>query len=96
MEDAMPMTPNTTNDLNEDISAVRDSAKALFDKGGERARELGSQISQRASQISEQALERGRNAVGTLERSIGEHPVIAIGTAFVGGLLLGAILLRRD
>ena len=90
----MPMTPN--NELNEDISAVRDSAKALFDKGAEKASQLGSQISQRASHLSEQAMERGRSAVGTLERSIGEHPVIAIGTAFVGGLLLGALIMRRN
>ena len=91
----MPMTPN--NEINEDISNVRESAKALFDKGTEKASQIGSQISQRASQLSEQAIERGRNAVGTLERTIGDHPVIAIGTAFVGGLLLGALIMRsRD
>ena len=88
----MPMTPN--NELNEDISAVRDSAKALFERGAERASELKSQISERASQIGDQAMQHGRSAVGTLERSIGEHPVIAIGTAFVGGLLIGALIIR--
>ena len=88
----MPMTPN--NELNEDISAARDSAKAMFERGAEKANELRHQIGERASQLSEQALSRGRDAVGTLERSIGEHPVIAIGTAFVGGLLIGALLAR--
>jgi ElaB/YqjD/DUF883 family membrane-anchored ribosome-binding protein len=79
------------NEYTEDVNAVRDTAKALFERGTERATELR----ERASRIGEDALARGREAVGTLERSIGDHPVIAIGTAFVGGLLLGAILLRR-
>jgi ElaB/YqjD/DUF883 family membrane-anchored ribosome-binding protein len=79
------------NEFTEDVNAVRDSAKALFERGTERATELR----QRASQLGEEAIQRGRDAVGTLERSIGDHPVIAIGTAFVGGLLIGALLMRR-
>lgn len=79
------------NEYTEDVNAVRDTAKALFERGTERATELR----QRASQIGEDVLARGRDAVGTLERSIGDHPVIAIGTAFIGGLLLGALIMRR-
>jgi ElaB/YqjD/DUF883 family membrane-anchored ribosome-binding protein len=74
-----------------DVSAVRDSAKALFERGTERAQELG----HRAQEISQDALARGKDAISSLERTIGNHPVIAIGTAFVGGLLLGALIVRR-
>jgi len=79
------------NEFTEDVNAARDTAKQLFERGTERAHELR----QRAGEIGEQAIARGRSAVGTLERSIGDHPVIAIGTAFVGGLLIGALLMRR-
>jgi ElaB/YqjD/DUF883 family membrane-anchored ribosome-binding protein len=74
-----------------DVSQVRDTAKALFERGSERAHEIG----QRAQQIGEDALARSRDVIGSLERTIGNHPVIAIGTAFVGGLLLSALIVRR-
>jgi ElaB/YqjD/DUF883 family membrane-anchored ribosome-binding protein len=79
------------NEYTEDVSAVRDTAKALFERGTERAQQIG----QRAQHMGEEAIARSRDIVSTVEKSIGAHPVIAIGTAFVGGLLLGALIVRR-
>lgn len=79
------------NEFTQDVSSARDQAKALFERGSERAHEL----SQRAQHMGEEMLARSRDMLGTVEKTIGAHPVIAIGTAFIGGLLLGALIVRR-
>ena len=85
------MAQNEFTPTTQDVSAVRDTAKALFERGTERAQELG----QRAQHVGEEMLARSRDMIGSVEKTIGAHPVIAIGTAFVGGLLLGALIVRR-
>ena len=76
-----------TQDLQQDIAggvhAVTDSVRGLIDRGTERA-----------AHIRDVAMERGRNAISRAQHTVEERPLMALGGAFVAGLLLG-LWLRR-
>jgi ElaB/YqjD/DUF883 family membrane-anchored ribosome-binding protein len=70
-------------DVKDIVAGARDGLKEAFDKGSERA-----------GQFKDAAMDRGRTALSTIERTIEERPLAVIGGVFAGGLILG-MLMRR-
>lgn len=60
-----------------------DGVRGLLARGRDRARRMASAAS-----------DRGRHARDRAEHAVDTHPLITIGGAFLGGLLLGALLQR--
>jgi ElaB/YqjD/DUF883 family membrane-anchored ribosome-binding protein len=72
---------NAANELKNDLKA---DAKGLIDRTTERAHEL-----------KEAAMQRGKNAVSAVQTSVESRPLAYIAGAFAGGILLGMWLRRR-
>jgi ElaB/YqjD/DUF883 family membrane-anchored ribosome-binding protein len=70
-------------ELSESVAAVREGVKNFIDKGSERAADL-----------KNSAMDRGRDAFSTIQRTIEERPFAVIGGVFVGGLLIGMWMRR--
>jgi ElaB/YqjD/DUF883 family membrane-anchored ribosome-binding protein len=73
-----------TKDIKDIVAGARDGLKDAFDKGSERA-----------AHLKDVAMDRGRTALSTIERTMEERPLAVIGGVFAGGLILGMLMRRR-
>lgn len=71
----------SASDLKSDL---KEEAKGLIDRTSERAHEL-----------KDAAMQRGKNAVHAVQGSVESRPLAYIAGAFAGGILLGIWLRRR-
>jgi len=75
---------NQARDVQEAITSAKESLRHAYEGGRERA-----------AHLRDVAMERGRNALSTAERTIQDKPLIVLGCVFAGGLMLGWLLSRK-
>jgi|SwirhirootsSR3_FD_contig_31_25786955_length_333_multi_6_in_0_out_0_1 ElaB/YqjD/DUF883 family membrane-anchored ribosome-binding protein len=75
---------STERDIGEQVGAMRDSVKSLIDR-----------TTDRAVHIKDDVVDRSRDVLGAVEKAIEHRPLVAIGVAFMGGLLIGRLVLGR-
>jgi ElaB/YqjD/DUF883 family membrane-anchored ribosome-binding protein len=81
---ATEITGGNARDVQEALSTAKESLRSAYDSGRERA-----------AHYRDVAMERGRNALSTAERTIQDKPLIVLGCVFAGGLMLGWLLSRK-
>jgi ElaB/YqjD/DUF883 family membrane-anchored ribosome-binding protein len=92
--------------LTEEFSHAVDEAQSLLHRaaseGGERAREMRSEVEsrlrtarERLNQLQEQASDRARDAARGADHFVHAHPWQAMGLAAASGLVIGLLMHRR-
>lgn len=104
--DARAALMDRTTDLIDDIATLRKDVSRLADAAGTAARQevkhagkrigaLRSDVSQRASLLSQSVRERAGDTADYLSEKVRENPAKTIGISVGAGLLLGLLLAAR-
>jgi ElaB/YqjD/DUF883 family membrane-anchored ribosome-binding protein len=73
---------STERNITEEVGAMRDSVKSMIDRGTERA-----------THLKDEVVDKSRDILGAVERAIEHRPLVAIGCAFLGGLVIGRLVM---